>query len=106
MTRTPIEVLALLALALGGCAVSGPTTGPSPYPLRSSAEKFVCRNTMMDQFKGQVATQELAVRMIQASGSKTLQWIPLGTMVTMEFREERLRVRLDASGKVEQATCG
>ncbi len=104
MNPTPISLIALLTL--GGCAVSGPTTGPSPYPLRSSAEKFVCRNTMMDQFKGQVATQELAVRMIQASGSKTLQWIPLGTMVTMDFREERLRVRLDATGKVEQATCG
>ena len=104
MTRTPIEVLALLAL--GGCAVSGPTTGPSPYPLRSSAEKFVCRNTMMDQFNGQVASQPLAVRMIQASGAKTLQWIPVGAMVTQDFRSERLRVHLDAGGKVERSACG
>jgi hypothetical protein len=102
-----LKVLPLAGtLLLGACAQSGPTVGPSPYPLRSSAEKFVCRTTMLQQFNGQAASQELAVRMIQSSGAKTLQWIPVGTMVTMDFREDRLRVKLDAAGKVASSSCG
>ena len=100
MNPTPISLFALLSLS--GCAVIVPIAAPVP----AQGGSAVCRNDGMDQFKGQPATQALGTQMLQTSGAKTLQWIPLGTMVTMDFRAERLRVRLDARGRVERATCG
>ena len=100
MNRTPISLFA--ALSLSGCAIIVPIAAPVP----AQGGSTVCRNDRMDQFGGQPATQALGARMLQVSGAKTLQWIPLGTMVTMDFRAERLRVRLDARGRVERATCG
>ena len=100
MTRTPISLFA--ALSLSGCAIIVPIAAPVP----AQGGSATCRNDRLDEFKGQPATQALGVRMLQVSGAKALQWIPLGTMVTMDFRADRLRVRLDGSGKVERAACG
>jgi hypothetical protein len=86
-------------------ACATPVPG-SPYPDTSSADRFVCRNTMLEQFKGRPATAELGTEIIRASGSKTLQWIPAGTMVTMEFREGRVRIWLDEQNRVQRANCG
>jgi hypothetical protein len=35
-----------------------------------------------------------------------LQWISPDSIVTMDFRTERLRVRLDRLKRVESARCG
>ena len=100
MFRTPISLFAMLSLS--GCVAIVPIAAPVPV----QASSAVCRNDGLDQFRGQPATQALGAQMLRVSGAKTMQWIPLGTMVTMDFRAERLRVRLDASGKVERAGCG
>lgn len=96
-------VLALTLPLLTACATAVPG---SPYPGGNSADRYVCRNTMLEQFKGRPATAELGNEIIRASGSKTLQWIPAGTMVTMEFREGRVRIWLDEQNRVERVSCG
>jgi hypothetical protein len=65
-----------------------------------------CRNEGLDRLTGQPATAELGAEMLRVSGAKTIQWIPQGTMVTMEFRSDRVRVSLDAVNRVERARCG
>jgi hypothetical protein len=97
-------VLALAAApALAACATAVPG---SPYPGGNSADRYVCRNTMLEQFNGRPAGAELGNEIIRASGSKTLQWIPAGTMVTMEFREDRVRIYLDEQNRVQRVSCG
>ena len=97
-------ILAIAAApALAACATAVPG---SPFPGGNSADRYVCRNTMLDQFKGRPAGADLGTEIIRASGSKTLQWIPAGTMVTMEFREDRVRIYLDEQNRVQRASCG
>ena len=99
--KFPVLALALPLLASCATAVPG-----SPYPGGNSADRYVCRNTMLEQFVGRPATAELGNEIIRASGSRTLQWIPAGTMVTMEFREGRVRIWLDEQNRVQRVNCG
>jgi hypothetical protein len=40
------------------------------------------------------------------SGAGIVRWIPEGGMVTMDYREDRLNLRLDGSGKIVGIDCG
>jgi hypothetical protein len=96
-------ILAAALPLLGACATGVPASPPSGS---SSAEPPVCRSTMLQQFAGRPATAELGAEIIRASGAQTVQWIPAGTMVTMEFREGRVRIWLDEQNRVQRASCG
>ena len=50
--------------------------------------------------------RELGAEIVRASGAKRLQWVAAGMMVTMDFREDRVRVYLDAQNRVQRASCG
>ena len=65
-----------------------------------------CSNAALQQFVGQPAAGDLGARVLTASGAKTLQWVAAGMMVTMDFREDRVRVYLDEQNKVQRLSCG
>jgi hypothetical protein len=44
--------------------------------------------------------------MLAASGAKTLQWVAAGMMVTMDYREDRVRAYLDEQNRVQRVSCG
>lgn len=91
---------ALLALATTGCATNPP---PPPIAVTGAGD---CRNNGFERFVGQRATAELGAQLQQASGARSIQWIQPGQMVTMEFRSDRLRVRLGAGNLVAGVNCG
>lgn len=94
--------LALLPLLVAACASvppegngsegDGSTTSCSPAPLQSLV--------------GQPATSELGAEAMRLSGARQLRWIRPGDAVTMDYREDRLNVRLDAENRVEEFNCG
>jgi hypothetical protein len=90
---------ALLAtLALGACATLAPP--PDAPPPRA------CQSEGLAQFVGQPATEQLGADMQRVSGVRTLQWVTHGSMVTMDFSPQRLRVFLTVDNRVERANCG
>jgi hypothetical protein len=95
-------VLALLPLA--ACATVSAQEPSNQEPAVVGEGK--CRNEGLERFTGQPATAELGAEMLRVSGAGTIQWIPQGTMVTMEYRSDRLRVSLDGTNRVERARCG
>src|SRR3954469_17913102 len=60
----------------------------------------------LDTFKGQVASTELAAQLMSAARARKLRWVPFGAMITMDYSETRLTVRLDQQNRVISATCG
>lgn len=96
-------LIAATAPLLAACATAA---AQSPYPNRSSAEKFECRNTALEQFRGQAPTADVASTILRASGAKNLRWVPHGTVVTMEYNSERVTVWLDAQSRIERVSCG
>jgi hypothetical protein len=95
-----VKHLVLLALGVplvAGCATAQPT---------ATTIGGACRNDNLQQFVGQPATGDLGTRILAASGARSLQWVAAGTMVTMEFREDRVRVALDERNNVQRVSCG
>jgi hypothetical protein len=60
----------------------------------------------LDTFKGEPASTDLAARIMTASRAHKLRWVPFGAIITMEYGENRVTVRLDRDNRVISATCG
>lgn len=89
----------LSTLPLAACMVN---TTPAP----GAGPAHVCRGDSLASFTGQPATADLGARILAASGARTIRWVPNGSVVTMEFSAERVRVMLDGANRVERASCG
>jgi hypothetical protein len=44
--------------------------------------------------------------MMKQTGATKIRWVAKGMMVTMDYREDRLTVYLDAANRIERASCG
>ncbi len=88
----------LLLLPLGACTSVAPATPVAPGD--------VCLPVTLGQFIGQRQGKDLGARMLKLTGKTVLRWVRPGMVVTMDVREDRLTVYLDAANRVERASCG
>jgi hypothetical protein len=87
---------AVCAIGLAGCVqpghvVAGPRT---------------CDAEELGNFVGRPATPGLGKRMLRRSGAELFRWVRPGTVVTMDFRPDRLTVEVDGADRVTAARCG
>lgn len=94
-----------LILLASGLLASCAAAAPQP-PTVGSGSGYVCRQRSFEEFIGQVATGEVAAEMLRASGARTIRWMRLGMIVTMEYQEDRLTVRLASNNRITTASCG
>lgn len=88
-------------LAASGCATAGEeAAGPG------GDAAYRCEAEPIQDLVGRPATAELGADALRRSHSRTLRWIRPGDAVTMDYREDRLNVSLDAQGQVERLNCG
>ena len=55
---------------------------------------------------GRDRSESLGAEAMRLSGAETIRWIRPGDMVTMDYREDRLNLHLDARGRVTKVRCG
>ena len=95
-------------LAIGLCACA-PVT-PQDEPLRDieagASADARCELNNAERFVGREATQQLAQEVLDASGARTFQWVGPDVMVTMDFRQDRVRVSYDEDLMVTSVRCG
>ena len=65
-----------------------------------------CDAATLGNLVGRAATRELGVEALRRSGARALRWIRPGDAVTMDYREDRLNIHLDARNRVERFACG
>lgn len=97
-----MKVLAA-ALALTGAACSYRTPPPESTP---PPEAGTCDAAPARGLIGRPASPELAAEAQRLTGARVWRWLRPGQIVTMEFRADRLNIRLDARDKVEGLSCG
>ena len=90
--------IALATLILAACSTV-PAEGSEPTGGK-------CNAAGLDRFVGQPGSEENGAAILRESGAKTLRWIAHGSMVTMDFSEQRVNVKLDPQNKIEAVTCG
>jgi hypothetical protein len=97
------KLLLCTPLFLVACA----NQGSQRIPIDSVYPGSKCTPSVgLDSFKGQTASTDLAARIMTASRAHKLRWVPHGGVVTMEYSDERVTVRLDQQNKVVSAICG
>ena len=93
MRNLSLMFLTPLAAACASTAPATPASGDA------------CLPESLARYSGQAANEALAARMKRETGKTDLRWVRPGMAVTMDYREDRLTVYLDAANKVERASC-
>lgn len=96
----------LLATTLGACApiTEAPVTGEPE--IKEFGGGMACRAEGLARFVGQPATAELGTAARDAAGARTVRWLQPGTIVTMDYRDDRLNIQLDGENRVTRLACG
>ena len=66
----------------------------------------LCNAARAQSLVGRPATAELGAEAMRLTGAGMMRWLRPGDIVTMDYREDRLNVELDAAGRVKAIRCG
>ena len=98
------KVLLFVPMSLVACATAPPSE--PEIPVRGKTPGYTCRSGPYEVFIGQVATSEVGARLLRESGARTIRWVQPGMQVTMDYRTDRLTVRLASNNRIVTASCG
>ena len=82
------------------------STAPAAPIVHGQTPGHTCKTDGTDQFVGQVRTDKVAAAIKHVSHAAVLRWAPPGVMLTMDYREDRVTVHLDAGNKITEIRCG
>lgn len=66
----------------------------------------VCNAAGATRFVGQPGTSETGAAIMRATGATVVRWAPPGYMLTMDFRADRVTVRLGPDRNILAINCG
>jgi hypothetical protein len=75
-------------------------------PVHGVTPGHKCRLEGTDHFISQAASTELGDAIMRETHAAVLRWAPPGVMLTMDYREDRVTVRLGPDHKVTAINCG
>ena len=93
------RVVLATPILLAACASQQP-------PVHGETPGRTCRAEGSDQFIGQQGTSETGAAIMHVTRSSILRWAPPGMMLTMDFNQSRVTVRLGPDRKILAITCG
>jgi len=94
------------ALFLAPCLLAACAAAPAEPAVHGETPGHTCNAAGADQFVGRQGTSETGEAILRATHAAVLRWVPPGTMVTMDFRQDRVTVRLGPDNRVTQVSCG
>ena len=119
-SRLPLALLstALLGL-LAACAPQPDANAPAdpaapaaepvaeaPAPVADDDALRTCNAEAVQSLIGQEATEAVVAQATADSGSASVRVLKPGQPATMDFRQDRLNILTDDSGRIEQLSCG
>lgn len=82
------------------------STAPAEPRVHGETPGHTCSAAGTDRFLGQAGTSETGAAIKRATHAAVLRWAPPGYMLTMDFRADRVTVKLDESHKITGINCG
>jgi hypothetical protein len=95
------RIVVLAPALLAACA-----TAPAETPVHGETPGHVCQKLDSGQFVGQPGNSETGSAILRASHAAVLRWAPPGYMLTMDYRADRVTVRLGPDYKIAEISCG
>ncbi|MGM0537149.1 MAG: I78 family peptidase inhibitor [Pseudomonadota bacterium] len=98
---------ALMGLLLAGCTGTGTAPAPdrAPPPPRIEAED-ACGAERVQEYLGRQYSEALEASIRTESEAAAMRVIRPGEAVTLDFRADRLNVRLDDEDRISEIDCG
>jgi len=75
-------------------------------PDGADEDGFLCNSDGLTGLVGRPASSDLGADAMRRSNARTIRWLRPNDMATMDFRQDRLNIHLDASNNVERFACG
>ena len=99
MLKSVMFVAALIAACISGEA-------PAQTPIHGNTPGHTCSTDGTDHFIGKTGSRRTGATIKRISHAAVLRWAPPFTMLTMDFRADRVNIYLDDHHKVTKITCG
>lgn len=110
MSRIALPFAALLSLSLSACNSTPSAAAAAEVPKTENAAPTdaakQCDAANAQWAVGQAASQATVDKAVSDSGSSSARVIKPGQAVTMDFREDRLNIEVDAKNVVTAVRCG
>ncbi|QXQ02630.1 I78 family peptidase inhibitor [Stenotrophomonas indicatrix] len=107
MRRSPLLLFAAI-LPLAACSHAGgnASADAGSLPAKVSDGPQECRPEALDAFTGKTADEATIKKLVADSGARNARVVKPGMAVTMDFRQDRVTVQVDAQNRIERASCG
>ncbi|GAB3044044.1 I78 family peptidase inhibitor [Stenotrophomonas tumulicola] len=96
----------MLPLAACSSTPSSADTAPRQPKPEVAGLGSHCHADTLPALVGKTANQEVIDKAVRDSGARTARVVKPGMAVTMDFREDRITISVDADNKIERASCG
>jgi hypothetical protein len=87
------------ALLVAACAAAQPS-------IHGITPGHKCEAAGTQHFIGQLASSAIGAAIMRQTRAAVLRWAPPGVMLTMDYREDRVTVRLGPDRKITALNCG
>jgi uncharacterized protein involved in type VI secretion and phage assembly len=95
------------SIILAGLLTMGCATVPPEEPaVPQAGTGKTCNAAPAQGLFGRTRSEALAAEALRLTGAGALRWIAPGMMVTMDFREDRLNLEIDAQNRITRVRCG
>lgn len=106
----PVRLLLLMSLlpVLAACAgmTAPPPRDEAPLPPRVTTDTDSCGAARVQDRVGRHFGNPLGESMLSESGAEAMRVMEPGQAYTMEYRADRLNIRLDEAGVITAIGCG
>ena len=93
-------------LLIAPSLIAACSTAPAQPQVHGVTPGHKCETAGTSRFIGQVGDSDTGAAIMRVSHAAVLRWAPPGYMLTMDYREDRVTVRLDGNRKITEITCG
>jgi hypothetical protein len=96
---------ALLSLFAAACAAAQHEP-KDPADMPKERGSGTCNAANAKAVIGRMRSDAAAAEAKRLSGAAASRWVPMGAMVTMDYRPDRLNIHLDKDGRILSLDCG
>jgi hypothetical protein len=95
------KIVLLATALLGACSAV-----PAEPAVHGRTPGHACNSAGTNKFVGQSGTAATGAAIKRATNAAVLRWARPGVMLTMDYREDRVTVRLGPDRRITQIGCG
>jgi hypothetical protein len=99
-------MIRLAPIALAACAACAPVQQATETPTATPPTGPRCDATKVQSFVGRMGDPATVERAKAGAGAEAVRRYETGSVLTMDFRADRLNVEVDAGGRIVKLGCG